>query len=267
MEADSAAQRIRDRGWIQGAVLDPDAVEGPDCHDQPLGWLLVSQSCDLIHHDFEQEPFAEVIPLRPIPAAEEGEQGNLLYGKNPRILSLEGDGGWFQIRVRDLQRIRREILADMAPLDSLRLEGRRLRMVCDWLAKRYIRPALPDAFNARMQAKPHGPKIRNLLKKRGHVTEAMLMTCVPFHEELEAGSNYSSILWVVMRQELYKDPERRRNGETLVEELSNLLESVPGIKFIDCDLRCESEVTLDDLRQFVRWDFDDLTHRTDLKED
>jgi hypothetical protein len=132
------------------------------------------------------------------------------------------------------------------------------------LAKRYIRPALPDAFNLRLQAKPHGPRIRKLLKQQGQVVEAMLMTCLPGDKELGESDDYDSILWVVMQKDLYDDPEMRRQGERLVESLSGLLESVKGINYHDCDLRCESEVTLDDLRHFVRWDFDDLTHREEM---
>lgn len=89
----------------------------------------------------------------------------------------------------------------------------------------------------------------------------------PRKHELPEGQNYKAVLWLLMRVNLYESPDVREGAQDLTEQLEELLENVSGIEFKECRLRSEADVTLDDLRSFVSWDFDDLSHRDDLSEE
>ncbi|MCC5844923.1 MAG: hypothetical protein JJU05_11785 [Verrucomicrobia bacterium] len=264
MGAGEEAQQIRNRGWTQGSVLPPCQIPVLAPMETEAGWLVITQACDLVHTDFEQEPYVELLPLHAVPDTQRGQIGNFLHGKNPRVLCFEIGRRLFQVYGRERERLDRKVLATVLPDPGLRLEGAILRMLTNWLAKRYIRPALPDAFNARLGEKPHGKKIRGLLKQKGHWIESILIQCSPPRDELTDSQNYKAVLWLLMRVDLYDIPSARDEALDLAESFEELLENVKGIDFLDCSLLSEAEVSLDDLRSFVPWDFDDLSHRDDL---
>lgn len=89
MMSEDAARRIHARHWRQGRLL-PVAGHA-EIAQQLSGVLLadddavivISQSCDLVHGDFTQEPFAEILITHRLP---EPPDGALMYLRNPRRL-------------------------------------------------------------------------------------------------------------------------------------------------------------------------------------
>lgn len=257
MEEQYLAQQIRLKGWIQGSVLP--MTRGLDAPDSSWGgYVVISQTCDVVHHDFQQEPHVELLPLH----VADNHEGNRLYGKNPRVLQVDLDETRVEMFARERFFLDRKRLAKLDTDPKRKLEDPVLRMVCHWLAKRYIRPAFPDAFNERLMAKPHGAKIRKLLKTKGEVVVALWVKYSPA-SELPDHESYTTRIWVLMQKKDYDNPESRNQAQLLTENLEELLFEVPCLGLKDCSLRCESEVTLDNMRHFVPWDFDDLTHRDD----
>jgi len=261
MGNDGLAHHIRETGWRQGSVIPADSL--PDVPVRECeGFLLISQSCDVVHGDFKQEPVVELLPLHRIPESD----GNRLYGKNPRVLHIEIDEGSVELLARERFSIPRQVLAKFAPATDLAVSGAELRLICEWLSKRYVRPAFPDAFNTRILSNPQGRKIRRLFKHKGRHIESIWVGCSPHDTELPDGEPYKVVVWFLMRKKLHDDPEIQRHGVELAEGFEEILSEIDGIDCRDCSLKGEHQVTLDDARIFVSWDFDDLTHREELKD-
>ena len=86
---------IKQRGWLQwsgvsstdlaSTLQSTTLAQAVAALDKDVRLLVVSQSCDLVHHSYESEPFAEAYLCEPL-AADAPENGNLTAGKNPREL-------------------------------------------------------------------------------------------------------------------------------------------------------------------------------------
>lgn len=151
---------IEKNGWRQGAVLGPTllqfarerAPKGVTVSDGD--WLVVtSHDCDVVNDRLEKEPFVEV--LRTVKVAQRAPDNQQAWGRNPRVMQLAiRDGSTSLVlscKVHERWTLPREVLSHEAPARVLDEKTRRL--VAEWLAKRYIRPAFPTAFDGRWRAK------------------------------------------------------------------------------------------------------------------
>ena len=85
------ASQIRQLGWLQGSFL-PDALRSSlrplGCDRQPIqegdAFLCISDSCDLLHDELNEEPFGEFVLLRP----GEANPGNGRTGAAPSVSNL-----------------------------------------------------------------------------------------------------------------------------------------------------------------------------------
>ncbi len=147
--------KIKAKGWRQGSILyDQDLADlqreyalGGDCNSK-VG-VVVSQSCDLTHHDSESEPYAELLLARIV----HSRDGHFSHGKHPRRLHLEMHNFDGPVKVLEFLPWRklvidRERLADKAPDGEYFLLREDIRVLAVWLSQRYRRAALPDTFNA-----------------------------------------------------------------------------------------------------------------------
>jgi hypothetical protein len=261
------ADAIRGKGWRQGAILAPGSLPG-DCVFEPAlpsvtadsVLVVLTQDCDLIQPDFDKEPFVELIRAVPVSSPD----GNLLYGKNPRRIQFRIGAAIFEASCHERTRIDRRHLTGIAASMTHGIDPTTLDLLREWVAKRYIRPAFPDSFNARIWRSAQGKAIRKLLERKGELFLDLYVMCDPSDQELEEGTAYRIDVWPTMGSEDYQDEDRRRAAVETCTSLEALLASCPGIEISTCELRHEGQITLDDLRFFARWDFDDLTHRETL---
>jgi hypothetical protein len=138
-----------DSAWEQGALLSPDACPPGLRTDIRLVdgdlFIIVSQSCDVLCESFEAEPFVEVHLARMITDID----GNYAHGKHPRVIDIEDtiNGEVRRYRISDSERRRfdRQILQHIVPLATLNPAP--ARMLANWPARRFVRPALPGTFN------------------------------------------------------------------------------------------------------------------------
>ena len=140
--------------WRQGSVLaDADAyalgLTGASQTNNVV--VVISHDCDLAN---AEEPEIEVIVGTALPLADQ----NYRNARNPRrlhaIFSVQGaPGKCVELRHVHRHSVAREKFDALQPSRSLTLAEDEKRMLKQWLAARYGRPAFPDAFEDRLHTK------------------------------------------------------------------------------------------------------------------
>jgi hypothetical protein len=246
-------QQLRDRGWRQGVILPLssfpiDTVADCSC---PEGALLVavSQSCDLVHGILENEPYANFLVLRPVDSPEKGLQ----HGRHPRKIHLQTEKGIFvEAQAWNQIKVGRKILLDMDVQGADKISDRELRVLTDWLAKRFTRIAFPDRFNNLLRTKDK--QVKKLLSKNHELFLEVLLYLSPF-EEIPSTNQYQLIGRLLMPAELWEDEKSLRAAEDIAEKLKKLIEAC-RIEVIDFAPISEEELSYAELRQLARWDYD-----------
>ncbi len=141
--------------WRQGSVLVADSAVRlslvPQGDDQALV-VVISHDCD-IASAADKEPMVELIVGRRIERL-----GADTHAKTARRLHLpfDGDAGPMAVELLATQRAalpKAAVLAD-SPRQGWSLSPDNLVTLQNWLAARYRRAAFPEAFEARLKAKP-----------------------------------------------------------------------------------------------------------------
>jgi hypothetical protein len=228
--------------------------------------ILVSQNCDIAHHSYQAEPYAEIIVARPI--SDENLDGSLSHGKNPRRLqfrvNIDGSPAHFETRSPDRLLIDRRVLAAGTPDTRFQLDPDTIKLLARWLAKRYTRAAFPDGFNERCRGVKS--QIERELKAGGDLITRFYIRLDPY-EELTNNQPYRVILIAAALPETCADHEKESRAFALLMEIARLLDGCEGVEVSDASLSSEEDVSLHDLRQLEPWDFDYLTFRGSEPED
>ena len=132
-------------------------------------------------------------------------------------------------------------------------------LICEWVAKRYIRPAFPDEFNRRIREQ--ATQIQKFFKRNGHHFSQILIHCAPERDELSNGEKYDLTVWMVVLSPHEPGSPEAGAMDALIKDFHKILEGCPDIRTDDCRSVTEDDVTLGHLRLFSEWDFDYLTHR------
>lgn len=255
------ADAIRARGWRQGSIIRPAALPPESIADRslPENTLLyvLTHDCDLVQADFEKEPYVELLVMAPINQPD----GNFAFGRHPRLLDIQLAGGAFRLCCHDRLRLSRPLLAGIDPLREMAADPYLRDLIAEWMAKRYLRPAFPDAFNRRIAEQ--GRPIQRFCKKWGHLFSQFYIHCAPEGEELPDGATYDLTVWMVLQTEA-AGSAAATGARALAEQFANILKACPGIQLDDCRSVTEDDVTLAHLHIFSPWDFDYLTHREAL---
>jgi hypothetical protein len=146
----SVGEQIERNGWKQGDVIKndefPASIEGQLENIDHL-FVITTQSCDLVHHRLEDEPYAECIECLRIDKL----KGDYTFAKNPRRLHLlisytDGSEQPVEILAHRIYRFPREEMTTITPSADKYLSERNCKTLIRWLACRYDRPAFPDEF-------------------------------------------------------------------------------------------------------------------------
>jgi hypothetical protein len=262
MERSRDGSAIKDKGWRQGSILPPalfrQVASELDLDESSVA-VLVTHSCDLVHHDFHKEPHAEVIVGRPCDRLDHSRTP----GKNPRVIQIEliHDGGRhaFEFSVHDRLRFDRTHLAAHSPSRDWHIEAGPLDDLTEWLARRYTRSAFPDEFNRRLAAaRSFIKKGKRLFERQGEGVWAIFMR-LDTPNELSEDSSYRVIVRIVTSTRLVSEPsERMRLEDVLLEPFVELLGQVPGIEVVDYDLVDMNEFSVAEATTMIRfenWDY------------
>lgn len=252
-------QSIKDHAWRQGSVF-PAAQAARVAASRFTDWgaddraVLLSQECDVVHGSYEVEPTVELIRAKLASAADVV----VCHGRNPRRLQLETRAGpRLNLSVHDRWVVARSELESHPPDPSLAVDGESLHILVEWIAKRYTRPAFPDAFNERRAGSTK--KIEKALKKNGEQITGIFLAISP-NEECSNDDTYK----VALRVTAAKDTLAEKNVELdlvrATKQIADALDACEGIDVVDHALVSEAAFTLDDLRYFQRWDWDFRSH-------
>lgn len=271
MPIDAAA--IQNLGWRQGSIFTlqastPIVVANRERIGVPqftipddARLILVSHDCDVVHRG-PHEPRIEVCPAVRLNGP---LSGNFTGTRNPRRLQIELDVAGtlhgYELRAPTRFDLPREILQDSAPDPDAHITAKHHRHFCHWLAKRVRRTALPTAFDQRVSPQVRSA-IRTLLHPLADTIDSILIALDPRDEELGPDQNYVVQVVALMEAVDYADQQRRAAVEAAMGNMQNLLDDCDGIELDACVCQSMSEMTIDVLRDFSTWDYDELSLET-----
>ena len=216
--------------------------------------MVASQSCDLVHHDLVNEPTAIILMLKSVDSG----KVEVMHGRNPRLLNFQTlDGRWLEAQAWNQTTVPREMLASHEAPDEIGLSPKVLRVVLEWLAKRFTRIAFPDDFNDAL--KPKSNALGKLMKKNHRLFSEILMNISPF-DELEKHQHYRVACYLLMETGVYDDPKRLAEARTVAAKLEQMFEDC-GMEVLECSPASEGEVTVAEFNLLLNWDYDHLTNR------
>lgn len=251
--------RIKDHGWRQGSVLPAElAARVAVSHFGDWGpndrAVVVSQDCDVVHGSYDAEPNVELIRAK----VSSAEDAIVRHGRNPRRLQLEtGEGAFLNLSIHDRWAVPRRELESDPPEPNVSIEGESLHVMVEWIAKRYTRPAFPDAFNERRTGS--AKKIENELKKNGKLITGLFLALSP-NGECSADESYRVALRVTATKETLATKSNETELARTTKQIADALDACDGIEVVDHALVSEAMFTLDDLQFFQRWDWDYRSH-------
>lgn len=258
-------------GWFSGlrnawkkVTLRRAAVKDLDARSDL--WMVVSQDCDVVHTNLQTEPYVEVLRL----TRTTEKLGEAHWGKNPRRYQFEAEGidrtkSLFNAIIHEKVRIDRAYLVDSLPDSDCRFDVDIVRDLCRWVGQRYVRAAFANEFNRRAKRSFDRLRKKGDLRKYHQLLTAVLIEVE--EDELPEGEDYHPIILVTMMHRDFRDPKRRESAEMLRDAIEAAVGSCDGIDIKEASLRSEQDVTMDHLRTYKRWDYDDLSLREQSRDD
>lgn len=258
---------LEQNGWQQGSLFsDADATHicakiGVTINE-PFVLIVASQSCDIANNNLELDPHVEVYAARLIAEP----SGNFQHNKNARLLHtkfierLPGSDmsaeKYIAIKAFEKLFVPKMHLQGLAPAIDKQMEDYDARNFADWLAARYSRPALPTAFNTRIDAADPKGSLRENVKKANSVLSGMYVEILPF-AELKDTERYQVNLLGTIPADFDGDLAK---AEAALTRHADILRAAN----MDVTQRLlkEDEISLALIRRFKRFYYDDLSYRT-----
>jgi hypothetical protein len=268
----SNAKSIAEIGWRQGSILPmiivnmlkENSVAGlpEDIKDLDL-LIVVSHDCDIANSSFEAEPYAEIILARYLPV--DKKNGQFFWGRHPRIFQFltQSKELLYEISIHNKFSISRNLLLDSEPDTQRNIPKEIAKQICYWISKRYIRASFPDSFNNRISKAQKA--IGDKLKKGNEAITAIYISTSD--DELKDDEVYKILIRVTMQCKAYENLDLVTNCQNIVDFIELKLSECQGIDVLDSSLVSEAELSIDDLHFFKRWDYDYLSHSTDMPDE
>jgi len=225
--------------------------------------VIASQDCDLCCESFDEEPMFEFVVARRVP--DEREDGNLFYGKNPRRLQMRletpGGAGLYEFSIHERVSAPRTFLAEAEDQPTGSLSASDLEIFRRWLGRRYYRSALPTEFNER--CRPAQSFMAEKLKKQGVAITAVYLQIDPRYEELRSGDSYRVFVHLTVHPDTMSSAALRGKALLAQSSFERAFARCEGVELLGVQIVSESDFSLSDVQQCVRWDnFDYLSYRT-----
>ncbi len=239
------SQKIKANRWKQGALLFTEGntrISTKTASKQdylPAGlYIILTQDCDLLNPDLQKEPVAELILAYKITHVDP----QYLSGKNPRVLHLELsplEGSYFlELFPQNRFFVARNYLENKAATEFV--ADKNLRILINWVVKRYKRPGFPDSFNQRLRNKIND--IKKILDKYGHNTRGLFIR-LSTEKELPENQIYEVSVMLLVEKSIYEQTEELEKIQIGFNKVTVLLSQIQGINLLD-----DSEVqSMDDI--------------------
>lgn len=217
-------------------------------------WLIVtSHDCDIVNARLDREPVVEV--LRAVPGHREEPDQQQHWGRSPRqwqvAVPLESGAVTLECQVHERWTIPREWLAEEEPARVLPPDER--RAMAEWLAKRYIRPAFPSAFDQRWHSKLK--QWFQLLKRESALVQGVYLR-LSSSEELAPYQPYQCDFIVIVPASARTSTEWATQRERLEANVERFWGQFEGIECEEVDVLGTDEITLEMLSAYKRFDAD-----------
>lgn len=258
----------RDTGWRQGDLLTQGTAAKLTALNSTVGEehrvVVITHDCDLPH---DGETSVEVIVADVVSTP----NPQFSYAKNPRKLHLgyEVAGGQsvvVELRHAERRVVPRDEFEEHAARDdhtSLPIDGK--RVLKQWLAARYGRPAFPNAFEDRLRKAVS--KKNSVERQIGKIIEPEAKHLVGLFfdlgeqrsAEVPVGTPYALSISVVY-DAIQGSAQARQSAENVAGRLSELFEQAYGkpdvaseIALDACEAVADTAITLADLRRVDQW--------------
>lgn len=236
-------------------------------HDRSGVFVIVSQDCDVSNSSFEREPYVEFIC-----AVKSDKKGMPVSARLVQSHVFEDSADCYEFRPWDKFLVSREWLCSRPPTADCKIVTAQCRnKLIRMLARRYQRQALPSAFNNRIAV------VRDSIKKhkRKLTSVSTYLRIRPLNED---AAEYTVCPMFVIPAEERIGQEEYNRIKNIMDEFLHGTEKAPESGLIcalgKCDGICVEDkgpiaemgyladqkyVTLDLLRDFDEWDYDDLS--------
>jgi len=256
-------EKLTELGWRQGiCISDLSGVEqefGKYSHiDFEEGdiFLVITQTCDLLHHDLDVEPYFEVLRLT---INESEPSQDYIGGKNSRMIHFQDDlnGKISTLTAKPFERfiVDRELLPKLSPNGSISDENR--RVINSWITKRYNRTAFPDSYDLRW--KKRFKPIEKVIKRLKLVKD-IYISIIPF-EEIDDSDEYRIEIVLLMGHDDFNDPDTYAEYSKYLEQLEAQFSKCEGLDLEVIELRPDTDMTVSELESMRRWDYSYLSYR------
>ncbi|MGD9108117.1 MAG: hypothetical protein PVI75_02995 [Gammaproteobacteria bacterium] len=233
-------------------LISQDFVKNPGLY------VVISQSCNMLHDSLEDEPDIELLYLEKIDSID----GNYQYGKNPRKIHICIKHGknkeCYLCHIKNRIFIQRTILQDITPSKEYVVEKKVIDSLVNWIIKRYNRAAFPDAFNERLRKSKKS--IKDILEKNVDNVHGIFIQLEP-EIELDDDKNYEITLRLIFPSHIVTN-EERKNLDNVLENIVDILSQNKGILVKD-DYRAVSvnDISYGEMSAFDNWDYDHLSYK------
>ncbi|AUM00781.1 hypothetical protein B4966_11835 [Rhodocyclaceae bacterium] len=262
----------RDTDWRQGDLLTREAAAALGlvaAVDEERRVIVITHDCDLRH---DSELCVDVIVADMVVK----EDPQLSYAKNPRRLHLAYEGNnaaplTLELRHGDRRSVPKGDFAEHAVKDySLALPIDAKRVLKQWLAARYGRPAFPDEFEERLRKGEVERKIAKILKPDAKYLVGLFFD-LGEQRRTEAGEGEPYALSISVVYDANEGgADARGAAERVAARLRELFEKTYGkpdvateIALDACEAVADTYLTLADLRRVDQWRLEYISLRDD----
>ena len=268
-----------DTDWRQGDLITCDsaiALRLAQAGDANCRIIVISHDCDLCH---EAEVFVEAIVAEQV-VTEPKPDPNLSYAKNPRRLHLvleRRNGGFLVLGLRQTERrqvSKADFLESAVKDSSVVLSPDAKRVLKQWLAARYGRPAFPNAFEHRLRKNVGRRTVEQQIAKiiapdARHLVGLFFDLGEQRGEEIASGEPYAMSISIVY-DAIEGGPDARQAAERVALQIRQLFEKAYGkpevadeIALDACEAIADTHMTLADLRRVDQWRLEYISLRDD----
>ena len=277
-EVDEAAARaLSAAGWRQCSIFRPPVgypLEPRIAFDGDTEWLIVcSQSCTVCSRRFHTDPIIEVAVAKL--SRKFNARSPEAKGGDGRKLMLPLPGGLEMAAIIcDVNRrtfIKRRDFLQWRPEASMKLSSKSDRLFQGWLARSYIRIAMPDALVTRLTRKPDGlfARVRAALNVGGetplHFSTPAIFVHWSTDDELADDKSYSFRLLFAC-----DDEDTLRSLTEAIEDALRVFRDPAGhdgIVLTRLDLQITDDITLKVSNTYTRLsEWDDLSELGEVAE-
>ena len=269
----------RETLWRQGSVIAQDDAIAMSLFDALLSdhklAIIITHDCDLSN---ENEQKVEIIIGEIISAIDK----NFTKCKNVRRLHLtlnqNGQHQFLELKIVDKQSVERSSVPSCAKPDSdWMIPEEEKRVLKQWLAARYGRPAFPNAFETHLRKSIGKQTVeRQLDKALENVSKHLVGVFFDLGEnraiELAAGNPYYLNISLVYDAK-EGGPEARRASENNASNIQDIFLRAYGSPDVATEIaleRCQAvandRFTISDLRKVDQWRAEHLSLREDPPE-